>query len=155
MLLCLDVDKEYCANSLDELAQSTPNTPVIVLGPRSQFLNTAISHGARGYIPLTMEFEVVVEAVRVVLAGGTYMPMDSLPASIPHEQGSSLTAREMSVVRAIQLGKSNKVIAYNLNMTENTVKVHVRHIMAKLKAKNRTEVAIMSEKHISNTRSMF
>jgi len=47
------------------------------------------------------------------------------------------------VVRALCRGKANKVIAYELNMCESTVKVHVRNIMKKLKAKNRTEVAVM------------
>jgi DNA-binding CsgD family transcriptional regulator len=49
---------------------------------------------------------------------------------------------ELAVVRAIQQGKSNKVITYHLNMRESTVKVHVRNIIKKLKAKNRTDVAI-------------
>ena len=53
-----------------------------------------------------------------------------------------LTSRELAVTRAIQKGKSNKIIAYDLNMCESTVKVHVRNIMKKLKAKNRTDVAI-------------
>ncbi len=55
------------------------------------------------------------------------------------------------MVRAIQLGKSNKAIAYALNMTESTVKAHVRNVMAKLNAKNRTEVAMMSEKTLSGS----
>jgi DNA-binding NarL/FixJ family response regulator len=53
-----------------------------------------------------------------------------------------VTARELTVIRAIQQGKSNKIIAHELNMCESTVKVHVRNVMKKLKAKNRTEAAI-------------
>ena len=108
---------------------------------------------------MTTKFEVAVAIIRIVLAGGTYVPIDCLPSQSGRERGSSardkgsrpsaaLTARELSVVRAIQLGKPNKAIAYSLNMTESTVKVHVRHIMAKLKAKNRTEIAVMSKKNI-------
>ena len=63
------------------------------------------------------------------------------PSQHPPTSGL-VTARELAVIRAIQKGKSNKVIAYELNMCESTVKVHVRNIMKKLKAKNRTEVAI-------------
>ena len=147
---CSDFDRGSCAKDLDELLDADTNAPVIVLGPKSQFLNVAISHGAKGYIPLTTEFEVVVGAVRVVLAGGTYVPMDCLPNQVSREQRSksstTLTTRELSVARAIQTGKSNKAIAYILNMTESTVKVHVKHIMTKLNAKNRTEVAMISEK---------
>jgi len=51
------------------------------------------------------------------------------------------TARQMAVVDALRRGKANKIIAYELEMRESTVKVHVRNIMKKLKATNRTEVA--------------
>jgi DNA-binding NarL/FixJ family response regulator len=153
IIFSLCIIKEYDVDLLNELSEIQPNTSIIVLGPRADFISAVIHPGVRGYIPVTMNFEVVVEAVRVVLAGGTYIPMDCLhaPASDGQINKSSvaLTSRELSVVRAIQLGKPNKIIAYHLGMTENTVKVHVRHIMSKLKAKNRTEIAIISEKYFS------
>ena len=74
-----------------------------------------------------------------------YVLMRSWPGDLPRESlpaPGAVTARELAVVRAIQHGKSNKVIAYELGMCESTVKVHVRRIMKKLNAKNRTEVAI-------------
>src|SRR5260370_41985009 len=94
-------------------------------------------------------FDIAVEAVRFVLAGGTYVPAECLlsafpvaapPSSRPAPGG--ITSREFSVVRAIQQGKSNKIIAYDLNMCEATGKVHVSHMMRKLKGKNRTQVPI-------------
>ena len=107
-------------------------------------------------IPVSLGFEITIEALRFVLAGGTYVPMDCLlarggPGDKPSEPPTSslVTARELSVVRAIQKGKSNKVIAYELNMCESTVKVHVRNIMKKLNAKNRTDVAIKSKSVLS------
>ena len=95
-----------------------------------------------------MGFEIAIEVMRFVLAGGTYVSVDcllvtdqlSLQASAPRL--SILTSRELSVVRAIQQGKSNKVIAHELNMCSSTVKVHVRNVMRKLNAKNRTDVAM-------------
>ncbi|WP_136625483.1 response regulator transcription factor, partial [Mesorhizobium norvegicum] len=51
------------------------------------------------------------------------------------------TIREAAVVEALKKGKANKIIAYELNLCESTVKVHIRNIMKKLKATNRTEVA--------------
>jgi DNA-binding NarL/FixJ family response regulator len=97
-----------------------------------------------------MGFDIAVEAIRFVLVGGTYAPSDHLfaadhPAPSPQkalQPVGVLTVREQSVVRGIKEGKSNKVIAYELNMCESTVKVHVRNVMKKLKAKNRTEVAM-------------
>ena len=56
-----------------------------------------------------------------------------------------VTPRELAVIRAIRNGKSNKVIAYELGMCESTVKVHVRRIMKKLNAKNRTDAVMKSE----------
>ncbi len=126
--------------------------PVIVLGYNNdpETARAAIGLGAKGYIPVTLGFDIAIEAVRFVLAGGTYVPIDYLlRRSWARDQLSELlpaagavTARELSVVRAIQRGKSNKVIAYELGMRESTVKVHVRHVMKKLNAKNRTDVAI-------------
>ena len=145
-------NKETSINALKILSTLAPGIPVIVLAYTNdtELARTAICHGAKGYIPVTMGFEIAIEAVRFVLAGGTYVPMDLLlvggwsgdaPSEPPPTSGL-VTARELAVVRAIQKGKSNKVIAYELNMCESTVKVHVRRIMKKLNAKNRTEVAI-------------
>jgi DNA-binding NarL/FixJ family response regulator len=97
-----------------------------------------------------MGFEIAIEVMRFVLAGGTYVPPDcllvtdqpGLPASTTVSRVSILTSRELSVVRAIQQGKSNKVIAHELNMCPSTVKVHVRNVMRKMNAKNRTDVAM-------------
>ena len=162
ILSLVDDSGEASANTLKILTELVPRIPVIVLAFKndSELAKTAIFHGAKGYIPVTMGFEIAIEAVRFVLAGGTYVPMDCLlarnwtteqPAQRQLTSGA-MTVRELSVVRAIQQGKSNKVIAYELNMCESTVKVHVRHIMKKLKAKNRTEVAIKASELLRCTR---
>jgi DNA-binding NarL/FixJ family response regulator len=57
----------------------------------------------------------------------------------------SFTPREWQIVESLQLGKSNKIIAADLNLSENTVKVHVRHVMRKLRATNRTQAALRSQ----------
>jgi DNA-binding NarL/FixJ family response regulator len=141
-------------SALKVVSELAPRIPVIVLAYNNdaELAKTAISHGAKGYIPVTMGFEITIEAVRFVLAGGTYVPLDCLlagawPGDAPSQPPTSglVTARELAVVRAIQKGKSNKVIAYELNMCESTVKVHLRRIMKKLNAKNRTDVAIKSQ----------
>ncbi len=163
LIACLGDDNNAFASALAKLREFDPAIPVLVLGPAGvDSIHVAIAQGAKGYIPFSTRFDVVVEVIRVILAGGTYAPLDCLsptnpavPEAIPKAQRKNacqaltprkpLTPRELSVVRSIQQGKSNKIIAYNLNMTESTVKVHVRHIMEKLKAKNRTEIAMMFE----------
>ena len=152
-------NREASISALNVLSELTPRTPVIVLAYNNdaELARTVIGHGAKGYIPVTMGFEITVEAVRFVLAGGTYVPVDCLLArggeNAPSQPPTSglVTARELAVIRAIQKGKSNKVIAYELNMCESTVKVHVRNVMRKLEAKNRTDVAIKAQTSLSAT----
>ena len=145
-----EAGKEESLYTLKTLLESFPGIPVIVLGYKNEpeLARTAICYGAKGYIPFTTEFPIAVEVVRFVLAGGTYVPVDCLDfpgvAAAPPSAQGAVTNRELAVVRAIQQGKSNKVIAYDMNVCESTVKVHVRNIMKKLKAKNRTDVAMLS-----------
>ena len=155
-----EAGSEAVINTLTKLSELFPGIPIIVLGDKTdpELALTAIRHGARGYIPFTLGFDIAVEAVRFVLAGGTYVPLDcmlatggsGIAAGQPSPSAEAVTSRELAVVRAIQQGKSNKVIAYDLNMCESTVKVHIRNIMKKLKAKNRTDVAIKAQTSLSD-----
>jgi DNA-binding NarL/FixJ family response regulator len=152
LLSAIEDNKESNGNVFKILSQIAPGIPIIVLAYNNdtEMAKAAFCHGAKGYIPVTLGFDIAIEAVRFVLAGGTYVPIDYLlmrtwPSEAPVDGlpvSGAVTARELEVVRAIQRGKSNKVIAYELGMCESTVKVHVRRVMKKLKAKNRTEVAI-------------
>jgi DNA-binding NarL/FixJ family response regulator len=149
----MEGSNEVNTNVLNALSELVPNAPVVVLAQKNDvdLARTAIRHGAKGYIPCTLEFDITIEAVRFVLAGGTYVPMDcvlpgpSVMASPVPRPSGGVTAREAAVIRAIQQGKPNKVIAYELNMCESTVKVHVRNLMKKIKAKNRTDLAIKTQ----------
>jgi DNA-binding NarL/FixJ family response regulator len=152
VLSLIDASSQSCANALKELSEFASGRPVIALASTNdaELARAAIRCGAKGFIPVMMGFEIAVEVMRFVLAGGTYVPPDCLLT--PDQEGppppptlsrlNVLTSRELSVVRAIQQGKSNKVIAYELNMCLSTVKVHVRNVMRKMGAKNRTDVAM-------------
>jgi DNA-binding NarL/FixJ family response regulator len=152
ILSLIESTSEVCAAALKDLSESASELPVIALASMNdvELARTAILCGAKGFIPVTMGFEIAIEMMRFVLAGGTYIPPDCLlvgdqrsaRASITSSRPHMLTGRELSVVRAIQQGKSNKVIASELNMCLSTVKVHVRNVMRKLNAKNRTEAAM-------------
>lgn len=110
----------------------------------------ALDAGAKGYLSTDMSVQVMIEAVRLVQAGGVYVPSSALeaarmkPAPEQAEEPEMFTARQAAVVEALRRGKANKIIAYELNMCESTVKVHVRNIMKKLKARNRTEAAFLA-----------
>jgi len=152
VLSLMDANGEACAKALKEVSELAAGCAVVALGAHddADLARAAIRHGAKGYVPVTMGFELAVEAIRFVLAGGTYVPTDyflaanplSVPALPPPPRGRSLTDREQGIVRAIQEGKSNKVIARDLNISISTAKVHVRNVMKKLNARNRTEVAM-------------
>lgn len=111
----------------------------------------AVSSGAAGFVPPDASLADVVEAIRIAHSGGTYLPRHSLLllsqalAANHHDAdgpGDQFTHRQMAVARALQRGAANKTIAYELNLCESTVKVHIRTIMRKVKATNRTQAAL-------------
>ena len=101
-----------------------------------------------------MTLDAAIAAIKFVVAGGVFVPASSLlnsaqvkganTAAAKGQTNPLFTARQASIVEALRQGKANKVIAYELNMCESTVKVHVRKIMRKLKASNRTQVAYLT-----------
>lgn len=133
------------------LADHYPDTPVIVVGNREDAaqVGAILSQGVRGYIPTSMSLSAVVAAISLVAAGGEFAPACALlDAGGPGTKLSAragaqfgLTGRQQAIAEQIAKGKPNKIIAFELNLSESTVKVHVRTIMKKLGARNRTEVA--------------
>lgn len=143
------------------LSRSQMNIPVVLVSDAEDVEHVlfALDGGARGYIPTSVSLDVAVEAMLLVKAGGTFVPASSLiswrrkgESGTPgHTNGHGMfTARQAAVVDAVRQGKANKRIAYELNMRESTVKVHIRNIMKKLKAKNRTEVAFLTSGLFNN-----
>ena len=131
-------------------AEVTP-VPVIVLGDGEELSQTVkvLEAGAKGYIPSSMGLYVCVEAIKFVLGGGVFVPASSVVGMFQmveagpeaaHPLAGMFTARQAEVVEALRRGKANKIIAYELKLRESTVKVHIRNIMKKIKASNRTEV---------------
>jgi DNA-binding NarL/FixJ family response regulator len=103
-----------------------------------------VTLGAAGVVMPDASVEIVIAAVRLMIAGGTFLPPDP-PAARPNESpllSRGLTAREHDVFKSLSAGRANKNIAFDLQISESTVKVHLRNIMKKLHATNRTEVAM-------------
>jgi DNA-binding NarL/FixJ family response regulator len=126
--------------------------PVIILSAvdSPDSILDAFENGARGYIPTaSTTLELAREIIRLVRAGGTFVPPSSLSLrrtdrQTPHPRAittNQFTPRQIAVLNHLKLGKANKTIAHALEMSESTVKVHIRNIMKKMKATNRTEVA--------------
>lgn len=140
------------AVEISRLTAEFKSVPVVILADNDELqqIMKALECGARGYIPTTVGVDICVEAIGLAIAGGIFVPASSLLA-IRHLIDSSsqearplagmFTLRQVEVVQALRRGKANKIIAYELKLRESTVKVHIRNIMKKLKATNRTEVA--------------
>jgi DNA-binding NarL/FixJ family response regulator len=124
--------------------------PVIVLCDVDcvESILAVFESGARGYIPTTSTaVEIAVEIIHLVKAGGTFVPPSILCAldlgegvALGATRSRQFTLRQLAVLEHLKLGKTNKIIAHELKISESTVKVHIRNIMKRLKATNRTEV---------------
>jgi DNA-binding NarL/FixJ family response regulator len=148
------------ANSKQQIAGIVRSytIPVVVMADDEDPACVAetLRSGARGYIPTSLSLSGASRALRFVADGGTFVPASSLLHAYQDikrsgdqsgwQKSEIFTPRQAAVVESLCLGKPNKVIAYELNMCESTVKVHVRNIMKKLKVKNRTEVVIVAQK---------
>ncbi len=103
----------------------------------------ALRSGAAGFLPKTLDPMSLVTAVRHMLLGETYMPLEFLNDPGQSEKRVVLTPREKDVLRGVAEGKSNKEIARDLNIQEVTVKLHVKTLSRKLGARNRTHAAML------------
>jgi DNA-binding NarL/FixJ family response regulator len=137
------------------ISQAFPTKPVMIFSDadRAQhrtIMRSALESGARGFVPTqTAGLPITSAAITLVNAGGTFVPADlMLTAPRGHSPGrlNRLTARQSAVFAHLRLGKANKIIAYELGMRESTVKVHVRNIMRKVGATNRTQAAYIGHR---------
>jgi DNA-binding NarL/FixJ family response regulator len=135
------------------------DVPVVVISASEEVadIKDILDAGAMGYIPKSSSSQVMLSALRLVLAGGVYVPVNVLhdvdasceptcksTASKPGA-GSNLTHRQLEVLRLIIQGKPNKTIARELKLSEGTVKVHLASIYRALNASNRTEAAMAAQ----------
>ena len=158
--------------AITKIHQTLPDIPLIIISAvfDKEILQQTLDIGVSGYIPKTASNNLIISAINLVLAGGIYIPHDLLytakkqsDSSIPDfikplktldmETSSSkeinkkgLTERQLDIVKCIAEGLSNKQIAYKLNLTEGTVKVHITIILKILNVKNRTSAVIEAAK---------
>ncbi len=107
----------------------------------------ALELGAAGFVPKTLPAKSLVNAVRFMAMGEQYAPIAFMTAAEEveeHPLAKSLTKREMEVLKGLTEGKSNKEIARDLEITEPTIKLHVKTLYRKLDVNNRTQAAIVA-----------
>lgn len=139
---------------LRALRARIPSVPVVILAASEEpdDVRLVLDGGAMGFIPKSSTSDVMLSALRLVLAGGVYLPpalLDRSPAArgpLPRRatslEGLGLTPRQHDVLRLLGRGKSNKEIAQALGLAEGTVKLHVSAILRALDVENRTQAVI-------------
>lgn len=141
--------------ALAELLRTNPSLPVLVLSASEdvQDMRAVLRLGAMGYVSKSEPAAIMLDAIRLVLDGGVYVPpvlagpgFDGQVASHQPDPALGLTARQLEVLRLIVEGKSNKEIARTLCLAHATVKVHLAAIFRALEVENRTQAAIAAER---------
>lgn len=157
---------------VDEVRRRHPAVPVIVLSGYEDpaIMRSVLEHGVLGFIPKAYSPEVMLSAVRLVLAGGVYVPpmmVSAVPPGIvpglpvagsSAARGSQaasaqtlehlrnvLTERQVEVLQLLSQGKPNKLIGRALGISEGTVKIHLAAIFRALNVRNRTEAVVAAQ----------
>ena len=145
-------------DAIAKIHQLVPDTPIIILSAvfDKEIVQKTIEIGVSGYIPKTSSNAVILSAVNLVMSGGVYIPAELLNnkelsnefdalkqvenqnEAHSEEKAKVLTPRQVDVVKCIARGCSNKQIAYELGLSEGTVKLHVTAILKLLNVYNRT-----------------
>lgn len=128
-----------------------PDARIIILTTfeRDVEIQRALKAGARGYLLKSMPADQMLEAIRQVHAGKKYVPAEIAAGLADHFTDEALSDREVEVLRHVAAGSRNRDIAEKLFIAEETVKVHLKHIMGKLRASDRTQsVAIAARRGI-------
>jgi DNA-binding NarL/FixJ family response regulator len=148
------IDFETAFEATLEAAAAKRPIAILSNSADSRLVARALTLGVRGYLSTSTSLIELASAIRFVAAGGTYIPpsvlngLTEVRPAVPenNSEDQKLSPRQVEVLERLQEGKPNKIIAYELGMAEATVKVHVRMIMRKLKARNRTEVALRTKR---------
>jgi DNA-binding NarL/FixJ family response regulator len=122
------------------IRQKYPEARIIVLTTYEGdiFARRALKVGATGYLLKSMIREELINAIRMVHSGKRHIPQSVASSLAEHYQDDDLTAREIEVLKSVAEGKSNKIIASRLFISEATVKAHMKNVLLKLGASDRT-----------------
>lgn len=153
ILLDLNMPGMNGLDTLDKMRQTSLSGRVVLfsVSNHEDDVVTALKRGADGYLLKDMEPEDLLTALHNAAAGKMVLSEALTPvlaASLRESRPSgdrdiqSLTPRERDIIKLIAEGLPNKMIARRLNITESTVKVHVKHLLKKMKLKSRVEAAV-------------
>lgn len=135
---------------LSDAVGKFPDQPIAIISGTApnKVAQEALDAGAIGFLPKTMGAKSLVNAVRFMIAGETFVPASVLADGGAEQESSfakQFSQREKQVLSGLCRGASNKEIARDLDLQEVTIKLHVRTLCRKLNAKNRTQAALIAK----------
>jgi len=154
LLMDLSMPGMQGLQALRLVTQKYPALPVVILSASEERVDMqrSLDGGALGFIQKSANAEVMLHALRLVLAGGMYVPPALVQGSLastmtlPSHKHEELTPRQSTVLTLVIEGKSNKAIATELGLTEATVKAHITAVFKALRVSNRMQAAIAAGK---------
>ena len=153
VLLDLTIPGAQRLSGLIYLRAQHPGIPVVIVSGNDDraVIRSCMDFGAAGFIPKSLGVASIGEAIKTVLAGGTWVPPDvDLSGAVDKvvddaaKRLSRLTPQQMRVLMMLSEGLLNKQIAYELSVSEATVKAHVSAILQKLGVESRTQAVILA-----------
>ena len=135
------------------LAAAAADTPILAIAEcdDAERARMILRSGAKGFLPMSNGLKVLIGALERVRAGGSFVPLvltepdrDGAASETERSPRQVLTRRQRDVLALISEGKSNKLIADALGMSESTVKAHVKQIIRRLHVVNRTQAALLA-----------
>jgi len=153
VLLDLNMPGAHGFSGLIYMRERYQEIPLVVVSASEDapVIHKAMEYGANGFIPKSASMEVMVQAIEQVCGGERWLPPNILPAHNPllkaedHDLAkciASLTPQQFRVLGMLAEGQLNKQIAYELNVSEATIKAHMTAIFRKLGVRNRTQAVI-------------
>jgi DNA-binding NarL/FixJ family response regulator len=156
LLLDLNMPGAQGFSALVQMRAHYPSLPVVIISANEDpvVIRRSIGHGATGFVPKSSTVEQMVEALQAVLDGDTWVPESvdvegtglEAPEADVAARLASLTPQQFKVLTMLSSGLLNKQIAYELGVSEATVKAHMTAIMQKLGATNRTQAVVLSQR---------
>ena len=134
--------------AISAIRKEFPEARIVVLTTAAGDIQAvrAFKAGAVGYLLKNLLRKELVETIRLVHSGHKRVPPEIAQQIAEHAADDAITARELDVLRGVADGSSNKVIASNLNISEHTVKNHLKSILSKLDANDRTHAVMIGLK---------
>ena len=147
----VDINSADIINKIKQLNQ-TIKIIAISSSEDAKNIKKLFSYGVKGFIPKKLDSNILGGALKLILDGGTYIPPIMLNngfctnTPINSTLKKNLTHRQSQVLDLIAQGKSNKQIAYDMGVSEATVKLHINALLRSLKVNNRTQAVITAQK---------